>query len=122
VLAGGAGEDLLTGGGGSDRFRFNGANFGLDRITDYQVGADKIELQLSGFGALKITAGLIIQDFDVVANDQAVAFSDRALVFSRSSGKLIYNANRAEGGLGNGGELALFNSNVVLDVHDLMVI
>jgi Ca2+-binding RTX toxin-like protein len=120
VLAGGAGEDLLTGGGGSDRFRLTGSNFGLDRITDYQVGVDKIELQLSGFSALKTTVGLTIQDFDVVANDQAAAISDRALVFSRNSGKLIYNANRAEGGLGNGGELALFTSNVVLDGRDLM--
>lgn len=120
VLAGGAGEDLLTGGGGSDHFRLTGSNFGLDRITDYQVGVDKIELQLSSFSALKTIAGLTIQDFDVVANDQAAAISDRALVFSRNSGKLIYNANRAEGGLGNGGELALFNSNVVLDGRDLM--
>ncbi len=120
VLAGGIGEDLLTGGSGSDRFRLTGVNFGLDRITDYQAGVDKIELQLSGFSALKTTAGLTIQDFDVVANDQAAAISDQALVFSRSSGKLIYNANRAEGGLGNGGELALFNSNVVLDGRDLM--
>lgn len=54
LISGDKGADLLTGGGGADRFIFNpiadrqaGVN-GTDRITDFQVGYDKIDLYLYG--------------------------------------------------------------------------
>jgi serralysin len=48
VLIGAAGADTLTGGGGADTFRFgfgdSGVGIGRDSITDFQKGADKIDL------------------------------------------------------------------------------
>ena len=44
VLIGGTGVDTLTGGAGSDRFVFQGAGVGNDRITDFVKGTDKIDL------------------------------------------------------------------------------
>ncbi len=48
ILIGGAGMDSLNGGGGADTFRFgagdSGVGFGRDTITDFQKGADKIDL------------------------------------------------------------------------------
>jgi Ca2+-binding RTX toxin-like protein len=46
TLIGGAGNDTLAGGGGKDVFVFSAAN-GKDRITDFVVADDKIQLAAS---------------------------------------------------------------------------
>jgi Ca2+-binding RTX toxin-like protein len=120
TLVGGSGEDALTGGGGRDRFQFNSPGQGVDTIMDYQSGVDKIQIQLSGFSAIKTTSGLPIQEFRSVADDKSAELSNGLLVFSRSSGKLIYNQNGAEAGLGSGSNLAIFNNGVLLGANDLI--
>ena len=67
TLTGGANKDNLTGGAGTDIFRFadpthslddNGANNNqYDRITDFQVGVDKIDLRGTGFTSLDDDGG-----------------------------------------------------------------
>ena len=42
VLLGGKGNDRLTGGDGSDLYIFNGQNNGIDTITDFEYGFDKV--------------------------------------------------------------------------------
>lgn len=43
ILNGRKGNDSLTGGGDSDRFEF-GTRFGVDTITDFEIGVDEINL------------------------------------------------------------------------------
>jgi Ca2+-binding RTX toxin-like protein len=43
VLWGGAGNDLITGGAGQDLFGF-GPSAGIDRITDFELGKDRLDL------------------------------------------------------------------------------
>jgi hypothetical protein len=43
-LSGGDGWDLLTGGGGADSFVFVAGEIGLDKIADFKLGVDSIEL------------------------------------------------------------------------------
>ncbi|HEY8382580.1 MAG TPA: S8 family serine peptidase [Microvirga sp.] len=47
-LDGRAGNDVLTGGSGSDGFVFSSAGFGHDRVTDFTVGADRLDLTALG--------------------------------------------------------------------------
>lgn len=60
VLNGGANNDVLAGGGGHDRFQFNG-HFGIDVITDFQVGQDHIDLRGAGLSFDDLT---IVHNFD----------------------------------------------------------
>ena len=50
TLSGGPGADILTGGGGSDRFVFGGVDTGNDRITDYDLQQDIIDLSALFWG------------------------------------------------------------------------
>ncbi|WP_122454439.1 retention module-containing protein [Pseudomonas viridiflava] len=53
VLIGGPGDDVLTGGEGQDRFMWLAGDTGHDRVTDFNVGIDSLDLSklLQGMGA-----------------------------------------------------------------------
>jgi len=63
LLIGGLGDDILTGGAGSDRFRLV-ANNGVDTITDFEAGADFLELarglQLSDLQIVQGAGGVVL--------------------------------------------------------------
>lgn len=58
ALAGGLGNDTMTGGVGLDRFSFlEAGTFGRDRITDFIIGTDEIELAPGATASVRQTAG-----------------------------------------------------------------
>ncbi len=124
TLRGGKGNDILSGEGnnnglfyvagiaGADTFAFDSlsgaafADLGVDRITDFQTGIDKILLDRTIFTALP--SALTATSFQVVANINDAATSSGLLVYSQ--GHLFYNANGAAAGYGTGGEFATFDN------------
>ncbi len=68
ILDGGTGDDNLTGGAGIDTFIYRDAGYGYDRVLDFEVGTDRIDLtdfNLTSFSdvtalAVDISAGLRI--------------------------------------------------------------
>lgn len=110
ILNGGSGNDTLTGNAGQDSFKFNSeqafqaADLGIDRITDFLRGTDKIVLDKTTFGAIT-SSQIAIVSTDAVADD-----STKAIVFSRGSGKLFLNRNGSTAGFGTGGQFALVDS------------
>jgi Ca2+-binding RTX toxin-like protein len=70
VLEGGAGNDTLTGGEGADIFRIvNETDAGIDEITDFTTGVDKIKLVGFGAGAtVSYEGGILKVDGVDVAN------------------------------------------------------
>jgi RTX calcium-binding nonapeptide repeat (4 copies)/Cysteine-rich secretory protein family len=129
-LVGNAGDDLLIGGGGKDLFvlesfrAFQAADFGLDTIQDFQSGQDKIQLGGEGFGALKSIFGdgfSQASEFATVAEDGVVACSAAAIVYSKGSGKLFYNANGSAAGLGDGAAIAQLTGQLALTANDFVI-
>lgn len=79
TLVGGAGNDVLSGGSHADTFKFNG-KWGSDKILDFQVGIDRIDLRGTGlsFDGLSITTGNgdtdgIADDVIIKGNGQSIA-------------------------------------------------
>ena len=108
-LIGGFGDDLLTGGNGSDNFIFNSSNLGIDAISDFTSGSDKIVLSKAIFTALQSIIGNGFSqpaEFASVADDDLVATSSAFIVYSNSSGSIYYNQNGSAAGLGSGFEFA----------------
>ncbi|WP_376958202.1 cadherin-like domain-containing protein [Azospirillum sp. A26] len=106
VLFGSTGSDMLTGGTGADRFLFTGANHGIDTITDFQSGVDRIELVGVGFGNLPV-GPLDASHFAL----NAPADMDDRIVFSTTTGQLSYDPD------GNGSLAA--TPIALLNVHSL---
>jgi len=100
ILWGGAGNDLLTGGVGNDQYLFQSgvvfsSSLGIDYITQFDIGKDKISLSKTTFNAITNTVGQALTDFAVVTNNDLVDGSAAHIVFSQSSGSLFYNQNGA---------------------------
>ncbi|NCR54505.1 MAG: hemolysin [Microcystis aeruginosa L211-07] len=108
-LIGGFGDDLLTGGNGSDNFIFNSSNLGIDAISDFTPGSDKIVLSKAIFTALQSIIGNGFSqpaEFASVDDDDLVAISSAFIVYSTGSGSIYYNQNGGAAGLGSGSEFA----------------
>lgn len=52
ILDGGRGNDNLRGGAGADVFVFRNADYGYDRVMDYEMGKDRIDLTDFAFASL----------------------------------------------------------------------
>lgn len=69
-MAGGAGNDVLTGSLGADRFIF-GLGDGSDRITDFGVGRDRLQLS-SDLWDGTLTAAEVVAEFGLIRRGVAV--------------------------------------------------
>lgn len=101
-LGAGFGNDLLTGGGGEDVFMFNTAlnpSTNVDRISDFNVAQDTIELDnaiMAGLGATlgTLSAAKFWKSTSGVAHD-----ADDRIIYDVDMGRLFYDANgKASGG------------------------
>jgi Ca2+-binding RTX toxin-like protein len=128
-IIGGANNDRMTGGRGKDDFIFTGTpNYpegletpfnrqvlGIDRITDFERGRDKIILDAGTFTALE--AGQRIRFATV--DDIAAAKTSRGIItYVRDLGRLYYNENGSRSGFGSGGQFAVLNDQPTLSARD----
>jgi Ca2+-binding RTX toxin-like protein len=130
TLKGGAGDDTLDGGLGADTFVFGAvgvttvASLGVDTISNFVANTDKIKLHKSTFAAITTAAGTSIgTNFISVADDTLVGSQTAAIIYSRASGGLFYNADGATAGSGtNGGKFAILPLNLTLTANDFLVV
>ncbi|BAZ14316.1 putative Ig [Calothrix sp. NIES-4071] len=135
ILVGGAGNDMLTGGADVDQFLFGSgaafttSAFGIDTITDFSKGTDKIALSKGSFTALisSVNTNLLEVEFATInttlANEVSVAGSSSAqIVYNTATGNLLYNQDSASAGLGSGGVFATFTRTLPgLEANDFLV-
>jgi Ca2+-binding RTX toxin-like protein len=98
VINGGAGTDLLTGGAGGDTFIFQFGQSGVgspDRITDFAIGTDRIDL-LSAAGGNLGTPTVFTRAANFAANALTTLNNIVAAVFTDANGATAGNQ-----GLGN---------------------
>ena len=114
-LIGGAGADTLIGGAGRDVFVFN-STVGVDKINDFYVPRDTIQLQQVVFNAFTNT-GVIAADQLVFGN--IAADNNDFLIFNKSNGALFYDED------GNGAvpqiQIATLGVNLALTNADFVV-
>ncbi|MGK7943001.1 MAG: LamG-like jellyroll fold domain-containing protein [Microcystaceae cyanobacterium] len=71
-LHGGLGDDILTGGGGKDTFIYHSVHEGMDTITDFAIGSDRIELG-NQINSSSLSVSLVGNDWLLSYNDQVFA-------------------------------------------------
>jgi Ca2+-binding RTX toxin-like protein/cyclophilin family peptidyl-prolyl cis-trans isomerase len=99
TLDGGAGNDSLTGGAGLDTFRFSSAlnSSNVDRLLDFNVVDDRLELENAVFTKLTATGALASANFRASTTGNAVDNNDHVL-YDTDSGQLFYDADGSGAG------------------------
>lgn len=121
ALVGGVGNDRLMGGAGGDRFifdinvRFETARMGIDTITDFAPGIDKIVLDRTTFTALNAIS------FAAVNSIAQAQTSAARITYVTATGNLFYNANGAAAGYGTGGQFADLRDGLVISQTDFLL-
>src|SRR5690606_2555414 len=101
VLFGSAGNDTMTGGLGADLFRYTSPSQGIDSITDFTPGVDKIQVLGSAFGGLPagaLAANKLVSGTAPVADQPSAQF-----LYNTTTGVLAFDAD----GTGAGAAVSL---------------
>lgn len=122
IITGGLGNDTLTGGSGKDIFKFDGktGSINIDKITDFKVVDDTIQLSKAIFTVFGATAGEINSTKFVKNTTGLAQDSNDYLIYETDTGKLFYDAN----GNASGGQvqIALLGKSLALTSADFVLI
>lgn len=117
TLVGGPGDDVLTGGPGRDTFHLNAPGQGIDQITDFTPGVDRLRIAASDFENFQSAGPL-------QANRFAVGVAARTplhrIIYNPLNGDLLYDANGSGDGVG-AVQIAILPRNLSLSHSDILV-
>jgi Ca2+-binding RTX toxin-like protein len=121
VLAGGLGNDRLTGGAGKDIFAFNSAlgAGNIDTLTDFSVADDTIRLENGIFTTLTTPGVLAAAAFKIIGNG-GVADSTDHLLYNTATGSLSYDADGS--GAAAAVQIAILGTGLAMTNADFIVV
>jgi Ca2+-binding RTX toxin-like protein len=121
LLDGGLGKDTLTGGAGDDNFRFSTAlgNGNVDRITDFTVADDTIQLDSTIFASAGAVGALGVGAFHKSAAGVAHDADDR-IIYDTNEGYLYYDADGSD--IGAAVRFARLSTNLHLHSTDFVIV
>ena len=120
-LDGGLGADVLTGGAGKDIFVFSTAPAAtnIDRITDFSVADDTIQLENSVFTKL-VATGVLNASWFVANTTGLAADRDDTIIYNSKTGALMYDADGS--GKGAAVQIAQLTAGLKMTAADFVVI
>ena len=118
TLIGGAGNDTLAGGAGADRFIFSAPSQGDDKINDFSVVDDTIDVSAVGFQG-GLTPGAVITPAQFVIGTEA-SDSFAQFIYDNNYGTLLFDIDGT--GATNPVEFAVLSPNLALTNADIFVI
>lgn len=119
VLTGDEGRNVLIGGAGSDTFVFTGFsdNANIDRILDFDVDRDVIELD--GFSLVGLVGDTLTADRFGIAADGLATTADQVIIYNSTTGAVSFDG---DGVGGNAGQIvAILDPNLMLTTDNFAI-
>ncbi|GCL39996.1 hypothetical protein SR1949_51280 [Sphaerospermopsis reniformis] len=102
-----------------DAFRFTSLDGGIDTITDFKSGTDKIQIDSNGFTSLAI-GQLSAEAFTFGAGVTSATSSTHRFIFNTTNGDLFFDADGD--GAGASVKIATLSNSASLSHSDIFVI
>ena len=118
LLFGGAGIDRLIGGADADVFSLNALK-GVDHITDFTSGSDRISLSKATYVALGTKGGLDPAAFYAAAGATQGHLETDHVIYDTSKGALYYDADGS--GAGKAVQIAVLDSHPAIVYADVLI-
>ena len=103
IIIGGLGVDLLFGGNGKDIFVFNKPNEGIDKINDFVLADDRINICQSGFGGASVVGNTGVLDPSLFVIGSSATTASQRFIYNDKSGALFFDID----GLGGNNQVRL---------------
>jgi Ca2+-binding RTX toxin-like protein len=97
-LEGGLGNDVLTGGAGVDSFILNAPKSGIDRLTDFTTGTDKLDISATLYGGGLVAGHALNINQLLIGIGTKATTADQRFIYKNTTGELYFDA---DGNLGN---------------------
>ncbi len=97
-LEGGLGNDVLTGGAGVDSFVLNAPKSGIDRLTDFTTGTDKLDISAALYGGGLVAGNTLNINQLLIGIGTKATNADQRFIYKNTTGELYFDA---DGNLGN---------------------
>ncbi|MBW4418621.1 MAG: DUF4347 domain-containing protein [Myxacorys californica WJT36-NPBG1] len=118
ILIGGTGNDVLTGGIGRDQFVFDSLAGGVDTITDFLVGTDKLAVSATDFGG-GLAANAEITEAQFILGIAAMTSSHR-FIYDSGSGAFFFDSDGS--GSTSQIQIATLSSGLLMTQSDILAV
>jgi Ca2+-binding RTX toxin-like protein len=92
------GNDVLTGGAGVDSFILNAPKSGIDRLTDFTTGTDKLDISVTLYGGGLVAGHALNINQLLIGIGTKATTADQRFIYKNTTGELYFDA---DGNLGN---------------------
>jgi Ca2+-binding RTX toxin-like protein len=119
-LDGGTGNDVLTGGAGVDSFVLNALRNGIDRITDFTTGTDKLYVSAALYGG-GLAADVALNSSQLLIGTSSTATNaNQRFIYNNSNGALYFDRDGSSGSF-SAVQVATLSNLSSLTTSDFMV-
>jgi Ca2+-binding RTX toxin-like protein len=120
-LQGGDGNDVMNGGAGVDTFVLNAPKFGIDTISDFATGVDKISVAANLYGGGLAAGNVLVSNQLLIGAGNVATTSTQRFIYKNTTGELFFDGDGSLG-LFTAQKIATFSNLSALSTSDFLVV
>jgi Ca2+-binding RTX toxin-like protein len=120
-LNGGNGNDTMNGGAGVDTFVLNAPQVGVDTLSDFTTGTDKISIDAGLYGGGLIAGNVLASNQLLIGAGSRATTADQRFIYKNTTGELFFDSDGSLAGL-TAQKIAVFSNFSSLSNTDFLVV
>jgi Ca2+-binding RTX toxin-like protein len=120
-LEGGNGNDVMNGGAGVDTFVLNAPKSGVDTLSDFTTGIDKISIAANLYGGGLVAGDALVSNQLLIGTGSKATTTTQRFIYKNTTGELFFDGDGSLGQL-SAQKIAIFSNLSSLSTSDFLVV